>query len=730
MSKILVDTVLEWLDENDETLSIGRVLWISPEPTDRDIVIMDITDEKNIDFPYWAKFAEIEEELKEGGYLRTIDFLPDPKLMDEIFINKHVTRRDVKWNTIREIVLIEPDIYIPKKRGSLIKKVCTEKNKKKKVVYDWLRDFWFHGKVVNGLLPDYKKSGAPGQERNYLSKPGPRSRNTNQDPRLAGLVITEKVKKVFRKYINHYFKKKNLDFKSVWEIMLDKHFISGYFRENGVKVPIPLPAEQRPTLRQFGYFYNKEYSYREKQTGRKGKRKYQKDHRHMDGDERQRAWGPGAVYQTDSTPSDLYIVHSLNREQVIGKPILYLVVDVFSSLIAGFYCWLKAASYMGAAMAFEQASTNKVDFCKEFDITISEEEWPSQGLPKILTADGGELSGYNAENMVALGTSVEILPAYRPELKGIVEQLMRKMNAEAKRCFPGAVLKQIKERGDKDHRLEAVASLEAYYKFIIQCIREHNNSIVSDEFVVDPQMYQAGIKLTPAEIWSWGVKNRTSSLHDKPRELIRMNLLPRDTATVTQAGIKYGKLRYTCKRGDDEGWFEEKSLDQSKTVDISFDPRICGGIYVRRRNGEFIFCHLTRKYEKYKHLSFDEVKKILDMPVDQKKEFKEEQHLVKTKSRAIKNHIQAEESAKTNEVISDNSKNKRINNMSEANQDERNNWAKEHSWVSADIIEAYTESSEEMEIGNAQKDYSNKTDQDTMDEFLDFTRKKWGGSNG
>ncbi|MET3212179.1 UNVERIFIED_CONTAM: hypothetical protein ABIC26_005195 [Paenibacillus sp. PvR008] len=77
MFNILVDTVLEWLDESDMTVSIGRVLWISPEATDREIVIMDITEEKNFRSHIGKKLSEIEEEF-EGGCLRKIEFLPDP----------------------------------------------------------------------------------------------------------------------------------------------------------------------------------------------------------------------------------------------------------------------------------------------------------------------------------------------------------------------------------------------------------------------------------------------------------------------------------------------------------------------------------------------------------------------------------------------------------------------------------------------------------------------------
>lgn len=726
MFSIIEDTVLEWLDESRETVSIGRVLWISSDPTDRDLVIMDIKEEKNVTFPYWKKQTELEEDFNEG-YLRKIEFRPDAKLLDENFIKKYSAKRDLKWDTIEEISLIEPDIYISEKRGPLIKQLSEKKGKSKKVIYELLKEFWFHGKVKNGLLPDYKRSGGPGKNRNYEAKPGTRPKRAMSDPKLTGLVITKDIQKIFKKYVKKFLDSKEQDFKTIFYEMLDKEFTSGYSREHGVMAPIPLPPEQRPSLRQFGYYYNKNYTFREKLTGRKGKRKYQKDHRHMDGDERQRGWGPGAFYQVDSTHADLYIVHSLNRAQVIGTPIIYIVADGFSSLISGFYCWTKSASYMGAAMAFENATTNKVDFCKEFNISISEEEWPSQGLPKILTADGGELSGFNAEYMVALKTKIEILPAYRPELKGIIENFMRKMNKEAKKYFPGARIKLNRERGDKDYRLAAVATLEAYIKFVIHCILEHNKSIVSDEFIVDPSMYEAGIKLTPNEIWKWGVGRRTSALHDKPKDLIQKNLLPRAAATITQKGIKFEKMMFTCKQGKEEGWFEEGRLDNSKTVQISYDPRICGGIYLRRQNGEFIFCHLTRKYERYKGLSFAEVKHILDMPVDQKKEYEEDQHRMQTTSRAVKKDIVEQETTKTNEMISkDESKNKRLKNMSMANQDERNKLAKEDSWLAKEMKEAYENNSETTALESSQVTSTTIADTNAIDEFLSFTQNKWG----
>jgi len=35
--------------------------------------------------------------------------------------------------------------------------------------------------------------------------------------------------------------------------------------------------------------------------------------------------------------------------------------------------------------------SDKVEFCKKYDIEISEEEWPCKHLPDIIIADRGEL---------------------------------------------------------------------------------------------------------------------------------------------------------------------------------------------------------------------------------------------------------------------------------------------------------------------------------------------------
>ncbi|WP_164907503.1 hypothetical protein [Clostridium septicum] len=46
--------------------------------------------------------------------------------------------------------------------------------------------------------------------------------------------------------------------------------------------------------------------------------------------------GPGSLYQIDATVADVYLVSEFNRNWIIGRPVLYMVLDSFSRMIVGF----------------------------------------------------------------------------------------------------------------------------------------------------------------------------------------------------------------------------------------------------------------------------------------------------------------------------------------------------------------------------------------------------------
>ena len=51
-------------------------------------------------------------------------------------------------------------------------------------------------------------------------------------------------------------------------------------------------------------------------------------------------FGPGSRYQIDATPADVYLLSSINTDKVIGRPVVYAVIDVYSRLVVGIYMWV------------------------------------------------------------------------------------------------------------------------------------------------------------------------------------------------------------------------------------------------------------------------------------------------------------------------------------------------------------------------------------------------------
>ncbi len=247
--------------------------------------------------------------------------------------------------------------------------------------------------------------------------------------------------------------------REAYQHTLEKYFNRGYEWHEGVLVPILLPTEELPTLRQFSYWYHKERDLTRTLVKREGQNRFNTHYRPVLGDSTGMAFGPGSVYQIDATDGDIYLVSGLDPQRIIGKPVIYLVVDVFSRMLVGLSVTLEGPSWLGAMLALENATADKVAFCQQHGVTIASQDWPCQCLPEMLLADRGEFEGYHADNLVNdLNITVSNTAPYRADMKGIVEQFFRLTNDRIIDSLPGAV--QERSRGEPDYRLEARLNLE------------------------------------------------------------------------------------------------------------------------------------------------------------------------------------------------------------------------------------------------------------------------------
>lgn len=585
MNRIFVNMLIEWQGP-DDGMRIERVLWANP--SGEHIVTIDIQNERAL--PSWQKYEAIELALAshQAGVLE-IDPYAKLHRPEDTIPPSHRKHRDKAWAVIEPLVEDRSGkIFVRAERGLLVEAAVKRAKLTKTTIYKYLRRYWQGGQTKNALLPYFDQCGDKGRERKSgdrkRGRPSDLARTTYQP---TGVNVTADIQEYFRRGIKLFYEnRKGRRLSEAFQLTLERFFNQGYELRDGVFVPILPLAEERPTLRQFRYWYEKGRDPVQALTSRTSSRQFATEHRAILGDSTQMAFGPGSLNQIDATLGDIYLVSSLDPSRIIGRPVIYIVIDVFSRLIVGLSVNLEGPSWLGAMLALENTTADKVAFCAEYGITITEDEWPSHHLPERILGDRGEIEGYNADTLVnALNIRVANTAPYRSDWKGIVEQNFRLSNNKLIHWLPGAVYPK-REKGGPDYRLDACLTLHQFRQLMIRCVLHHNNYHRMDWYRMDEFMITDHVEPYPIELWRWGMQNRVGHLRTMASDIVRLNLLPQEEASVTRYGILFRGLRYTCDLALREHWFVKARERGRWRVKIAYDPRKLDVIYLPLDEGQ------------------------------------------------------------------------------------------------------------------------------------------------
>lgn len=372
-------------------------------------------------------------------------------------------KREKNLILINSLISDQKAIY-PEVRAERVNFIISEQKSSKPTLYKLLRRYWQRGQTPNALLPDYKNSGAKGNKRQAKEKKLGRPR-TN----LAGVgaIINDHTERLFRRAIEKYLltdKKNNIP------------FAYRRFRDIYENYHPDIAKEEIPTQRQMQHFYQREYKQVNVIQKRASSIEFAKDIRPLSSTANTNVLGPGSRFEIDATIADIYVVSNSERRNIIGRPVIYMVIDVFSRMVAGFYVGVESPSYATAMQALTHALTDKVTYCKKHGFDIEYEDWPVVGLPDAILADRGELLGHQIESLErSFSVRIENTPPYRGDAKGIVERSFKTHQAIFKTYAPGIVTgTKIKKQGDKDYRLEATLTLNEFNEIILASVLYHN----------------------------------------------------------------------------------------------------------------------------------------------------------------------------------------------------------------------------------------------------------------
>ena len=356
-----------------------------------------------------------------------------------------------------------------------------------------------------------------------------------------------------------------------------------------------------PPFHRFKYFYQR---HRKEQTAlisREGKTNYQRNSRPLLGNIQDFAPSVGTA-MLDSTICDVYLVNESN--QLVGRPVLTLAVDAYSSLICGYHLSWEGGIY-SLQQLMHNVVTDKDVWCQRFGISITPDEWPVNSLPGVLVTDKGkEFVGSTFGQVIELGTRMVNLPPYRPELKGIVEHAFSLLHSYFLPHLKGkgTIEPDFQERGARDYRKDACLTMDDFEKILLRCIIYYNNNRLLGEHVLSKEMVVAGVQPTASSVWRWGCAQAGANLISVDAGELKRTLLPRTEGKFTRRGLVVHKQRYRhC-----EGKFTERYLNGGKAT-VAYDPDDISSVYLYE-SGLYTRFELILKV--YDSLSLDEVMEL------------------------------------------------------------------------------------------------------------------------
>lgn len=596
----------------------------------------------------WREGMSIEDGIA-VGIIRKLD--DDPyaatPVPDELIPEKHRRLRDKRWHIVELILQAVTEaggdeegnrtrgiLFNPRVLGPTIRAVCKATGTSKQKAYDTLRVYFQRGQTLNALLPAYDQCGGkgkqrvysgdepsaeqgaqtsadpkprrrPGRPRKYVPKPRIVHRHEEDgvpcataEPALEELGISPKVLRQFNRILQFHYDPSKPTQKAAYRRLLREYYIERDTVEGGRRIVV-LKA-RRPSWWQFRYWLRKQTAsdLQAMLEAREGKRAYNLRHRAVTGHSGSMGFGPGSLYQIDATVGDVYLVSSLDRTLIIGRPVIYIVIDVFSRMIVGVNITLEGPNWEGMAGAIENCAVDKVEFCASLGVNIRPEEWLSKHLPAAFLGDRGELLSGHADHLLKkMRIRIANAASFRADWKAICERRFRLLNDVVIHWLPGAVHGP-HERGDRDTRLDACFTLDEFRALLLEVIVHYNNYHRMGWYSFDEYQITERVEPYASDLWRWGVARRGGSLQEPNLKNVKLALLTEGTLLVTDRGLKFGGLLYTAPLAMREQWFVKARHKGSWSEPVVFDRRRTDTIYMIGR-GDLEPCTLLERDQAY-----------------------------------------------------------------------------------------------------------------------------------
>jgi putative transposase len=538
------------------------------------------------------------EDAYTNKQIRSAEYnLPSYHLIhdDQIDI-KHLRIRDKNFSKIEGLIENISFLYdiSYKKTVPALTRHALLVDSDRKSISRLLNRYWLFGQNKNAFLPAYKNCGAMGKHR--IAKGS--SLGAPTQPRTLALAPSSKFllqnidKDNIRKSLKkHHLRPKGKSLRASYKEMLREYYASNIRESSAFNLQPHVPS-----YRQFTYWKSKLFSADTIIKSTFTERDYLQNKRALLGHSTEKTSLPGSCFEIDATVADIHIVSEFGNHNLLGRPTIYSVVDRASRMIVGFHVSLYYASWQSAQQALANCFLPKSEYCKRYGINITDAEWPCSHIPQRLICDNGEMIGLKPNEIMSPMTELSFAPPYRPDAKGIVEQTFRLLNIEVTHDMLGSTRGGQVVRGSRDPRKDAIYTLNEVITKLIEAVLEHNRSIFDDLATSNRLIIDNDLSPTPINFWNIHMQQHQHALKKSSSNEICARLLSPVAVSMTESGILYRNLYYTCEYIEENNLGSIARTNGRWSMDARVNEDTTDSIYVRlTRDQGFTECRLLHR---------------------------------------------------------------------------------------------------------------------------------------
>ncbi|MGM9960931.1 MAG: hypothetical protein ACI32F_06450 [Allobaculum sp.] len=356
--------------------------------------------------------------------------------------------------------------------------------------------------------------------------------------------------------------------------------------ESGNEILIRKPVEHRPTIRQFRYHLSIITTDKQRKEAKKGKRVVRNDMRAHRGTVRDGVRGPAHIVEVDAQEMDIALVSSEYPDIPVGRPILYIMIDVFSEQILGASLAMDNNSIVGLTNCFASLVEDKKELFRKYGVsfpvlsdgTSIDEIWPTNIKPKVVRYDNGSdfVSNDMRRILNELNIDARFVPPGTGSMKPLVENFFKTVKTSLDDLLAHKGL--IRSTYGSKHHEEACLTYEDAYQVVLNHIATHNCHPLVD-FTLPAQMKAKKIIPSPVNLWRYGCEEMLEPDIIPDRDEFLYHLMLPAKAKLSKMGIKRSGLTYFNSKDKELESRMVSAGTSRQPFECRYDPRDMGRLY-------------------------------------------------------------------------------------------------------------------------------------------------------